>query len=59
MLALLSNDNSATNGGFILKKPEKLPPSTDENEVLRRMLRTPPKPHGEMKKKAPAKKPKK
>lgn len=35
---------------------KKLPPTHDENEVLRRMLQTPPKPHDEMKKKAPAKK---
>lgn len=33
----------------------KLPPTHDENEVLRRMLHTPPTPHDEMKK-APAKK---
>jgi hypothetical protein len=35
------------------KKPE-LPPTHDENEVLRRMLHTPPTPHKE--KPAPAKK---
>jgi len=36
------------------KKAKELPPSTDENEVLRRMLHTPPKPHKV--KAAPAKK---
>ena len=34
--------------------PDKLPPTTDEIEVLRRMLHTPPKPHKE--KAAPLKK---
>ena len=28
-----------------MSKSTKLPPTTDENEVLRRMLHTPPKPH--------------
>ena len=27
-----------------MNKPEKIPPTTDEREVLRRMLPTPPKP---------------
>lgn len=35
---------------------DKESPLPLEDEVLRRMLKTPPKPHDEMKKKAPAKK---
>jgi hypothetical protein len=49
---LVSKDNSVP-AGDSMKKPDKLPPTTDEIEVLRRMLHTPPKPH---KPKTPAKK---
>ena len=35
-----------------MNKPEKLPPTTDEREVLRRMLSAPPKPFTPKSKKA-------
>jgi hypothetical protein len=39
----------------MIKKPDKLPPTTDEIEVLRRMLHTPPKPHKPKAKPTPTK----
>jgi hypothetical protein len=53
--SFVSKDNSAKTGGSMIKKPDKLPPTTDEIEVLRRMLHTPPKPHKPKAKPTPTK----